>query len=68
MFLTDGLLAKKKEIEMKLEFYLYDGDEKYRAAYISDLDGTLHIWDDKLDTKEDCIAVCEWYLKTVKEL
>lgn len=63
-----GLLDQKRDIEMKLEFYLYDNDIKYRAAYISDLDGTLRVFDDHLETKEDCIALCEWYLKTVKEL
>ncbi len=63
-----GLLEQKKEIENKLNFYLTDDDGKRWAAYINTTDGTIRVFSEKIFTKEESIAICEWYLKTVKEL
>ncbi len=68
MFSTNGLLEQKKKIESQLHFYTYDDNQKNLAAYISDMDGTLRMFNEKFETKEECAAMCEWYLKTVKEL
>lgn len=63
-----GLLELKKEIESKLHFYTYDGTLKHLAAYISETDGKLHVFNDKVETKEESAQICEWYLKIVNEL
>lgn len=75
MFLTDGLIAKKKqlekdleEIENQLNFYVFDDNKKDLVAYISEHNGYFHLYNEKINNKEECIAICEWYLKTVKEL
>jgi len=63
-----GLLEQKKEIEKKLEFFTMDHDKKVLAAYISDSDGTLHMYNEKFETKEECAEMCKWYLNIVGEL
>lgn len=70
-----GLLEQKEkldkqlsEVDRKLHFYLSDGVKEHVVAFIDDIDGYFHLYNEKVNTKEDCIALCEWYLKTVKEL
>jgi hypothetical protein len=70
-----GLLNEKKilqnridEIEKQLCFFIVDGDLKNRVAHIDEYDGTLWYDSVKVNTKEESILICEWYLKTVKEL
>lgn len=63
-----GLLETKKEIEKALEFFTIDYDKKVLAAYISDSDGTLHMYNEKFQTKEECKTMCQWYLNIVDKL
>lgn len=70
-----GLLEQKRKLEIelqeldqKLHFNLSDGVKNYVVAYIDEYDGLFHLYNEKVNTKEECIAICEWYLKTAKEL
>lgn len=75
MLSTNGLLEQKNKLEIKLEeinkklhFYLSDGVNNHVVAFIDEYDGSLHLYKERVNTKEECISICEWYLKTVKEL
>lgn len=64
-----GLLEQKKEITSKLEFILKDKfGEKTLMAWIDEYDGLLHIRQCSLETREQCAAMCKWYLDIVSEL
>lgn len=62
-----GLLEQQKEIESKLHFYLTRDGMKRLAAYINS-DGSLRIFNEKLETKEECVSLCQWYLSVCDEL
>lgn len=51
-----------KELDKKLNYYIVDGDLSHRAAYISDTDGSLHVFNEKINGIEESKAICEWYL------
>lgn len=61
------LESKLLEVDTKLRFFVSDGTIKAEAARISS-DGTLRVNNDKFETKEECIAMCQWYLNIASEL
>lgn len=70
-----GLLEEYKKLEnqerelyKRFRFCVTDGSSQVEAAYVSTSDGVLRILSDKIETKEECIAICEWYLNLAKEL
>jgi len=70
-----GLLDEKRKLELeveiiesKLNFRIQDGDLKNIAAYVCDEDGSLHVYNEKINGKEESKALCQWYLSVCEEL
>lgn len=63
-----GLLKQQEEIYKRLHFHWTTGSTKEMIAWINDVDGTLRVDGAKLDTIEQCKALCQWYLSVCDEL
>jgi len=57
--------AEQKESRLR---YMRQGGPKKQLAYIDRFDGLLYIDMGEIETKEQCLEICNWYSEIFKEL
>ena len=63
-----GLLEQQKKFYDKTHYYLETNGTKELLAWISDVDGAISIYNDRIDSIEKSKAICQWYLSVCDEL
>lgn len=63
-----GLLKQQKEFYDKTHYFWKTHDTRELLAWISDVDGAISIYNERIDSIEKSKAVCQWYLSVCEEL